>query len=86
LFVTRNNFNTISSKETSSLTKQKQEKISEMFGVNDITHIFAPAFKKSTETIDSDKEIPKKSRIPFDKKFQRCIFAILQKNQFLKTR
>jgi hypothetical protein len=45
---------TTSKKEASSLTKQKQEKISKMFGVNDNTLIFAPAFEKSTEIIDSD--------------------------------
>jgi len=52
--------------------------------VNDNTRIFAPAFEKSMRSLSSEKEIPKKSRIPFDKKLQRCIFAVLQKIQFLK--
>jgi len=43
-------------KEVSSLTKQKQGKISKMFGVNGNTLIFASAFGKGTEIIDSDKE------------------------------
>ena len=42
------------------------------------TRIFAPAFKKH-EIIEQRKRDSKKSRIPFDKKLQRCIFAILQK-------
>jgi hypothetical protein len=53
--------------------------------VNDNTRIFAPAFEKSMRSLSSEKEVPKKSRIPFDKKLQRCIFAVLQKNSVLKT-
>lgn len=45
-----------------------------------------PLLKKSTEIIEQRKGDLKKSPIPFDKKLQRCIFAILQKNQFLQHR
>jgi len=44
---TRLSLRPASQKEVSSLTKQKQAKISKIFGVNDNTLIFAPAFEKA---------------------------------------
>jgi hypothetical protein len=72
-------------KEASSLTNQSKKRFEKSLGVNGNTHIFAPAFQKSTDIITAIRDC-KKSRIPFDRKLQRCIFAVLQKNQFLKLR
>ena len=57
-----------------------------MFGVNDNTRIFAPAFQKSTETINSDKEIQKNLEYHLIKNFNAVSLRFCKKIQFLKHR